>query len=59
MVEFGITDVTDGFREVMGLKVVRGRWFSREDAITEIVASRERFSSDGRAPHLSNPTEAN
>jgi inorganic pyrophosphatase len=37
---------------------VRG-WFSREDAIKEIEASRERFSADEQGPHLSNPTEAN
>lgn len=29
--EYMLNEVTDGFREVMGLEVVRGRWFSRED----------------------------
>src|SRR3954449_3139981 len=37
---------------------VRG-WFSREDAIEEIKASRERFSGEDKGPHTSNPTEAN
>jgi putative ABC transport system permease protein len=30
-IEFGFTEVTDEYRDVMGLKVVSGRWFSRED----------------------------
>jgi inorganic pyrophosphatase len=47
------------YKDLEQKKVKVKGWFSREDAITEIVASRERFSGDGRAPHLSNPTEAN
>ena len=34
-------------------------WYSREDAIEEIAASRDRFSEDGHGPHTANPTEAN
>jgi inorganic pyrophosphatase len=34
-------------------------WYSREDAIKEIAASRERFDGDGKGPNLDNPTEAN
>src|SRR4051812_38932372 len=34
-------------------------WFSREDAIEEIAASRERYDDDERGPHTDNPTEAN
>jgi inorganic pyrophosphatase len=34
-------------------------WFSREDAIEEIAASRERFDGDEQGPHTENPTEAN
>jgi inorganic pyrophosphatase len=37
---------------------VRG-WFSREDAIEEIKASRERYTGDHKGPHTENPTEAN
>jgi inorganic pyrophosphatase len=37
---------------------VRG-WYSREEAIKEIAASRERYSDDERGPHTDNPTEAN
>jgi len=29
--EYGANQVTDGFAQVMGLRLVRGRWFSRED----------------------------
>lgn len=31
MVKYERNDVTDDFREVMGLTIVKGRWFSRED----------------------------
>jgi hypothetical protein len=34
-------------------------WYSREDAINEIAASRERFSDDEKGPHTANPTGAN
>ena len=37
---------------------VRG-WFSREDAIEEIKASRKRYTGDDKGPHTDNPTEAN
>jgi inorganic pyrophosphatase len=47
------------YKDLEQKKVKVKGWFSREDAIREIVASRERFSGDGRAPHLSNPTGAN
>ena len=30
-IEFGVAEVTDGFKDVMGLQVVEGRWFNRED----------------------------
>jgi putative ABC transport system permease protein len=30
--EFGANDVTDSFADVLGLRLSRGRWFSREDA---------------------------
>jgi putative ABC transport system permease protein len=29
--DYMLNDVTDSFRDVMGLEVTRGRWFSRED----------------------------
>jgi inorganic pyrophosphatase len=34
-------------------------WFSREDAIEEIAASRERYTAEKRGPHTANPTAAN
>jgi hypothetical protein len=34
-------------------------WYSREEAIKEIKASRERFDGDEKGPHTDNPTEAN
>jgi inorganic pyrophosphatase len=37
---------------------VRG-WYSREDAIEEIKASRARYSDEDHGPHTANPTEAN
>jgi inorganic pyrophosphatase len=37
---------------------VRG-WFSREDAVEEIKASRDRYSGEASGPHTANPTEAN
>jgi len=30
-IEFGNNEVTDGFKDVLGLKIVQGRWFGRED----------------------------
>ena len=31
MIEFGVTEVTDGFGDLLGLKIVEGRWFGPED----------------------------
>lgn len=30
-IEFGVAEVTDGFRDLLGLHVVEGRWFGPED----------------------------
>ena len=30
-VEFGVNEVTDDFKNVLGLQIVQGRWFGRED----------------------------
>jgi putative ABC transport system permease protein len=30
-IEFGVTEVTDGFGDLLGLKIVEGRWFGPED----------------------------
>jgi putative ABC transport system permease protein len=30
-VEFGLNEVTDDYKDVLGLRVVQGRWFGRED----------------------------
>jgi inorganic pyrophosphatase len=34
-------------------------WFSREEAIEEIKASRERYVPEDNGPHTTNPTKAN
>ena len=34
-------------------------WYSREEAIKEIKASRERYDGEEKGPHTDNPTEAN
>ena len=30
-IEFGVNEVTDEFNDVLGLRIVQGRWFGRED----------------------------
>ena len=30
-VDFGVAEVTDGFKDVLGLQIVEGRWFGRAD----------------------------
>jgi len=30
-IEFGVAEVTDGFKDLLGLQLVEGRWFGRED----------------------------
>ena len=30
-IEFGVAEVTDGFKDVLGLQIVEGRWFSHDD----------------------------
>jgi putative ABC transport system permease protein len=30
-IEFGVAEVTDGFKDLMGLRLVEGRWFGPED----------------------------
>jgi inorganic pyrophosphatase len=47
------------YKDLEQKKVTVHGWFSREDAVTEIKASRDRFSDDEHGPHTSNPTEAN
>jgi inorganic pyrophosphatase len=34
-------------------------WYSRENAVEEIAASRSRYSDGDHGPHTANPTEAN
>lgn len=48
-IAYNINAVTDGYREVLGLRVTRGRWFSAEhDALTgvEPTVITERFAKD-------------
>jgi inorganic pyrophosphatase len=47
------------YKDLEQKKVKVHGWYSREDAIDEIKASRERFSGDETGPHTENPTEAN
>jgi inorganic pyrophosphatase len=47
------------YKDLEQKKVKVHGWYSREDAIDEIKASRERYSDHDRGPHTANPTEAN
>jgi inorganic pyrophosphatase len=47
------------YKDLEQKKVKVHGWYSREDAIEEIAASRERYDGDGKGPHTSNPTQAN
>jgi inorganic pyrophosphatase len=47
------------YKDLEQKKVKVDGWYSREEAIKEIAASRERYSEDDHGPHTSNPTEAN
>jgi inorganic pyrophosphatase len=47
------------YKDLEQKKVTVKGWFSREDAIKEIEASRDRYSDDAHGPHTTNPTEAN
>lgn len=55
-VEFGVEEVTDEFKDVLGLRIVEGRWFGPEDAAVQgfdpVVinrAMREEVFGDGPA----------
>jgi inorganic pyrophosphatase len=47
------------YKDLEQKKVKVDGWYSREEAIKEIKASRERFDGDEKGPHTDNPTEAN
>ncbi len=53
-IEFGVTEATDDFKDVLGLKLIEGRWFGREDdgqAYNPVVinqAMRTDLSAPGR-----------
>ena len=47
------------YKDLEQKKVKVHGWYSREDAIEEIAASRERYDGDNQGPHTENPTEAN
>jgi inorganic pyrophosphatase len=47
------------YKDLEQKKVKVDGWYSREDAVKEIKASRERFEGDEKGPHTDNPTEAN
>ena len=54
-IEFGIAEVTDGFKDLLGLQIVEGRWFGPEDdgqAFDPVVinrAMRDDVFGSGRA----------
>jgi inorganic pyrophosphatase len=47
------------YKDLEQKKVKVKGWFSREEALKEIKASRDRYPGDEHGPHLRNPTEAN
>jgi inorganic pyrophosphatase len=47
------------YKDLERKKVKVDGWYSREDAIGEIEASRERYSGSESGTHTTNPTEAN
>ena len=47
------------YKDLEQKKVKVDGWYSREEAIKEIAASRERYSGEEGGPHTGNPTEAN
>ena len=55
-VEFGVNEVTDEFKNVLGLRIVQGRWFGREDdgasyMVQEILSNHGfAFSLDSTPP---------
>jgi inorganic pyrophosphatase len=47
------------YKDLEQKKVKVDGWYSREDAIKEIQASRDRYTDGERGPHTDNPTHAN
>src|SRR4051794_16404525 len=47
------------YKDLERKKVKVDGWYSREDAVTSIRESRERYTDEDHGPHTSNPTEAN
>src|SRR4051795_9731925 len=47
------------YKDLEQKKVKVDGWYSREEAVKEIKASRERYSGEEKGPHTENPTEAN
>jgi inorganic pyrophosphatase len=47
------------YKDLEQKKVKVKGWFSRDEAIKEIHASRDRYQGEQKGPHLRNPTEAN
>ena len=52
-IEFGVAEVTDDFKDVLGLELVQGRWFGPEDdgqsydaVVINETMSRELFGSE-------------
>lgn len=55
-IEYGVAEVTDGFKDLLGLEIVEGRWFSSEDdgqAYEPVVINRDmRVDLFGTGPAL-------
>jgi putative ABC transport system permease protein len=55
-IEFGVAEVTDGFKDVLGLEIVEGRWFSAQDdgqGYTPVVINQNmREDLFGRGPAI-------
>ncbi len=55
-IEYGVAEVTDGFKDLLGLQIVEGRWFSSEDdgqAYDPVVINRDmRLDLFGTAPAI-------
>lgn len=63
-IEFGVSEVTDDFKDVMGLELVQGRWFGPEDdgqsydaVVINETMSRELFGSESAVGQNIRPDE--
>jgi putative ABC transport system permease protein len=64
-IRYEVNEVTDGFKDVMGLSLVSGRWFGREDdganydpVVINLRLAREVFGSDDALGKALSPPDA-